>query len=66
MIQYVKVAFFANYGLIPRLQCVWKPPLIHDKQKRRPTLIGIVRIVNLKLHNSEIELEILQKCKNKI
>ena len=43
-----------------------KPPLIYVKQKRSPTLIGIDWNVNLKLHNSEIEPDLLQKCKNAI
>ena len=36
------------------------------KQKRSTTLMGNVLNVNLKLHNSEIEGYILQKCKNVI
>jgi hypothetical protein len=40
-----------------------KPPLNYFKQKRPTNLIGNVLNVNLKLHNSEIGLDILQKCK---
>ena len=64
--QYAKVAFFVDYGLISYSQCVLKPPLNYFKQKRPLTLMGNVLNVNLKLHNSEIEVDILQKCKNVI
>jgi len=50
--QYAKVAFFVDYGLMPQLQCVLKPPLNYHSQKRQTTLIGNGFNVNLKLHNS--------------
>jgi hypothetical protein len=43
-----------------------KPPLKYFKQKRSTTLNGNVLDVNLKLHISENELDMLQKCKNVI
>jgi hypothetical protein len=61
--QYVKVAFFVNYGLVPHSQCVLYPPLNYSEQKSPVTLIGNVLDVNLKLHNSEIGPSLLQKRK---
>ena len=58
-----KGCLLVDYGRILHSQCVLKPPLNYFKQKRPTNLIGNVLNVNLKLHNSEIGLDILQKCK---
>ena len=75
MLVYWSAGNFSNTQRLPfslimdlyRIHSVFlKPPLNYFDQKRPPTLIGNVPIVNLKLHNSEIEVDILQKCKNVI
>ena len=59
-----KSCLLVDYGRVPYSQCVLKPPLNYFKQKCPTNLIGNVLNVNLKLHNSEIGQDILQKCKD--